>query len=76
MPISESDRRAAVEDENNLREMNRLLKEAGAIADRLTYRGYDVMMTLWHEKIGSTTIHGRLQGNVSSARIVVAKERS
>jgi len=67
--FSADDRRQAVQDENDLTELNRLLNQAGTIADRLSYRGYEVMMTLWHEDRGSVTVRGRLQGNVSKVSL-------
>jgi len=69
VPLSAEDRRAAVQDEADLAEMNRLLDQAGKIADRLTYRGYDVIGQLWHETQGSHIVTGRLQGNVAKVKL-------
>jgi hypothetical protein len=69
-PILSPDQLAEARRTNDdMTELNALLGRAGAIADRLNQKGYDVVMTLWHDTRGSDTVVGRLQGNVSKAHL-------
>lgn len=59
-----------------LAELNALLDRAGTLADTLTNRGYDVMMSLWHDTQGGSTVRGRLQGNVARASLRATEKKS
>ena len=72
--FTEEQRSQALVDERDLIEMNRLLDEAGRIADRLTQRGYVVTMNLWHDTQGSVITKGRLQWNVAKAYLREGKQ--